>query len=337
LLRFSEYNGDNMSAAPLRVAIIGASGIGKNHAGWFQGHGCEACAFLGSSAESVARTQELLQQLIGFEGCGYSDLGELLRAESPDIVCVSTPPPLHYDQVMQSLAGGAHVLCEKPLVYDVSLPNAELIEQARTLVREASERNLLLGTQMQYGVAVDRVLELANVAPHEVRQFSMEMETKNLRHGRDYEKIWIDLSPHPLSVLQEMAPAVELDESSVDCRVGKFETTAQFQVQLPDEPNREPVAAGVTVRFNPDNPTPLRRFTINGRHVDYAGRKNAAGDFRTYLSADGKTLELPDFVDLLVGNFIAACQGKEELAVTGAHGAQNVAWQLKILEQGRRV
>src|SRR5688500_8988121 len=114
-----------MKAAPLKVAIIGASGIGKNHAGWFQGHGCEVCAFLGSGPESVSRTHELLQQLIGFRGRGYHELDALLQNEKPNIVCVSTPPSLHYEQVMKSLAAGAHVLCEKPLVYDVSRLNTE--------------------------------------------------------------------------------------------------------------------------------------------------------------------------------------------------------------------
>lgn len=326
-----------MKAAPLKVAIIGASGIGKNHAGWFKGHGCDVCAFLGSTPQSVAHTQELLQQLIGFSGRGYHDLDALLQTERPSITCISTPPPFHYEQVMKSLAAGAHVLCEKPLVYDVSLLNSELIVQGQTLVREAAKRKRLLGTQMQYGVAVDKVLELAGVAPSEVREFSMEMETKNLRHGRDYEKIWIDLSPHPLSVLQKMAPDMAMDEDSIVCEVGQFETTARFNMHQTQKPNRKPIAAGVTVRFNPDSPVPLRRFTINGCHVDYVGRKNEAGAFRTYLTANGSTLELPDFVDLLVGNFVDACHKQKPLRVTGADGAQNVEWQLKIMEKGHRV
>src|SRR5688572_13032055 len=98
-----------MKATPLRVAILGASGIGKNHAGWFVSHGCDVIAFLGSLPESIARTQETLQQSIGFDGRGYHDLNELLKNECPDIVCISTPPPLHYEQAMQSLAAGAHV------------------------------------------------------------------------------------------------------------------------------------------------------------------------------------------------------------------------------------
>jgi predicted dehydrogenase len=332
-----------MEPAPLKVAIIGASGIGKNHAGWFKKHGCDVNAFLGSDAESVTRTQQTLRQLIGFTGRGYYDLDELLKFERPDAVCISTPPPLHYNQAVKCLAAGAHVLCEKPLVYDAALTAHQLIKQANNLVYEADAANLLLGTQMQYGVAVDKVLELAGVAPDDVHQFSMEMETKNLRHGRDYEKIWIDLSPHPLSVLQKimpsvaMKPAVDLDEATISCEVGQFESTARFRVQLPYEPHREPIDAGVTVRFNPDNPTPLRRFIVNGRAVDYAGRKNADGEFRTFLTSGETTLELPDFVDLLIGNFVAACNQQETLRVTGADGAQNVEWQLKILEQAKRV
>ena len=31
---------------PLKVAVIGASGIGKNHARWFHRHGCDVAAFV---------------------------------------------------------------------------------------------------------------------------------------------------------------------------------------------------------------------------------------------------------------------------------------------------
>jgi hypothetical protein len=43
------------------VAVIGASGIGKNHARWFHQHSCEVGAFMGSSPASIERTQELLR------------------------------------------------------------------------------------------------------------------------------------------------------------------------------------------------------------------------------------------------------------------------------------
>lgn len=45
----------------------------------------------------------------------YSDLGELLAVEKPDIVDICTPPKLHASMALQSLAAGAHLVIEKPL------------------------------------------------------------------------------------------------------------------------------------------------------------------------------------------------------------------------------
>lgn len=326
------------SPGPLKVAVIGASGIGKNHARWFHHHGCEVCAFVGSSPESLPKTQQVLEKGFGFTGRGYSKVEDMLERERPNAVCVSCPPPLHYDYTLQSLRSGAHVLCEKPLVYDAAKTTGELRREADEMVQEAQARGLLLGTQTQYAVTIDTLLQLTGHTgdARSAREFSMEMETKNIRAGREYEAIWIDLSPHPLSVLQKIGGDVTIDRDSIQCELHPHETSARFRLRPAS--GGGPIRAEVIVRFNPDRAVPLRRFVIDGHAVDYVGRNNAAGEFRSYLTAeDGTSIELPDFVDTLIGNFVDACQGRAPLLVTGADGAQNVAWQLQILERARRV
>ena len=329
------------SNTPLKVAVIGASGIGKNHARWFHQHGCDVAAFVGSSSDSVAKTQKVLDQGFGFTGRGYTNVAEMLRTERPNAVCVSSPPALHSEHVMQCLDAGAHVLCEKPLVGDDTKPDAEVIKQARQLVDHAKLRGRLLGTQMQYAVAVSSILELSglgtNGTPVEpVREWMMEMETKNVRPGRSHRNIWIDLSPHPLSVLQKVAGGAEIDWDTVECTVHEMETDARFRLHFPGE--RGTCAARIVVRCNPQRDVPLRRFTINGRIVDYTASKNERGEFHAFLTAgDDRTIELPDFVDTLIGNFVEACRGNKPLIVTGADGAQNVEWQLSILAAAQRV
>ena len=319
--------------SPLKVAVIGASGIGKNHARWFHQHGCDVVAFAGSSPESVAQTHKVLFDGFGFSGRGYDSVEGLLGEAHPDIVCISSPPALHYEQALQCFIHGAHVLCEKPLVYDPARTSQELFAQAGHMVTAAAEAKVLLGTQMQYAVAVQTLLDLAGIqSVNEIRSFSMEMETKNLKHGRDYDLIWIDLSPHPLSVLQVLAGGGEIESSSIDCQVRQHETEARFKLWPSG------VEAHIIVRFNPERASPLRCFKINDTRIDYAGRKDANGEFWTYLSApDGREIQLPDFVDSLVGNFIAAVRGEQELLVPGTMGAQNVAWQWQLLEAARRV
>ncbi|HVF10251.1 MAG TPA: Gfo/Idh/MocA family oxidoreductase, partial [Abditibacteriaceae bacterium] len=176
-----------MTNSPLRVAVIGVSGIGKNHARWFHLHGCEVCAFAGSSPERIELAHRVLQDSFGFSGRGYDDVEAMLREAQPAAVCVASPPPLHYEHTLQALAAGAHVLCEKPLVYDPAQSPAALVGQARQLVHAAEARGLVFGTQMQYAVGVDRLVQLAGVKAPEVRAFEMVMETKSLKHGRDYD------------------------------------------------------------------------------------------------------------------------------------------------------
>ena len=314
-----------------RVAVIGVSGIGKNHARWFAQHGCEVCAFAGSSAATVANSQQVLEAGFGFTGRGYTDVSEMLRTEKPDAVCVSSPPHLHYEHVLASLASGAHVLCEKPLVYEVGAAHYRLREESRVMVAAADDAGRLLATQTQYAAATPTLLELTGHGDASaITDFAMVMETKALRHGSNPLDIWIDLSPHPLSVIQKLAVGGEMELTSIDAQVLEGESQARFRVARPDG---SVLNAHVTVRFNPQATVPERRFTLNGQWVDYFGRKDEAGEFRTFLCAqDGREVRMPDLVDALVANFVAACQGTEAVAVTGAAGAQNVDWQLSILE-----
>lgn len=312
----------------LQVAILGASGIGKNHAKWFTKHGCNVSSFLGSLPQSVDATQAMLHEKFGIRATGFWDIRELL--EQPlDAVCVASPPRFHYHQVRACLAAGIPVLCEKPLVYDSQINSHKLISQANELVEFAERTKVLFGSQMQYAMSAWHLLEMAGYNP--LQNFEMVMETKNLQPGRTHEHIWIELAPHPLSVLQQLVgPDAHLEE--IDCQIEELETTATFTVK---GHRINPVEVAITTRCAPHAKVPLRRFIINDCNINYFGRNNANGQFRSYLVKGGKEEELPDFVDSLVGNFVAACLGKEELRVTGAHGAQNVAWMLEILEAGK--
>jgi predicted dehydrogenase len=238
---------------------------------------------------------------------------------------------LHYEHAQQCLRYGAHVLCEKPLVGDDHKAPIAVVREAQALVELARNAGVLLGTQMQYAVAAGRVLELAGAAGRgrPLTQWSMEIESKMVRPGRGHELIWIDLSPHPLSVLQKMGDAA-IEWDTVRCNVEKLETHVHCKTRFAG--SELACDTDIIVRCNPHRITPRRRFTINGRSVDYQARKNAAGDFKAFFQDQaGNEVELPDLVDSLIGNFVKACRGEEELLVTGADGARNVEWQLGLL------
>ena len=46
----------------------------------------------------------------------YDDIAKMLKNAKPDAVVISTPHTLHFEQGMQALEAGCHVLMEKPMV-----------------------------------------------------------------------------------------------------------------------------------------------------------------------------------------------------------------------------
>lgn len=124
---------------PLRAAVIGCGAISYEH-----------LPFLTSSpdAELVGlcdRSRALAEAARNHFGAGtvYTDAGEMLTAERPDVVHVLTPPQTHDALVRQALAAGAHVVCEKPMT-GTAEETIGLIEAASTAGRILIEsRNLL--------------------------------------------------------------------------------------------------------------------------------------------------------------------------------------------------
>jgi len=56
----------------------------------------------------------------------------MLDRARPEIVVIATPPHLHHAIALRAFAGGAHVLCEKPL------PRRGAVDEGRRRARAAS-------------------------------------------------------------------------------------------------------------------------------------------------------------------------------------------------------
>ena len=98
---------------PIRVAIVGCGGISSAHGRAVAAHhdrvAWAACAdIVPASAERFAKA------------CGvpavYTDYRRMIEKEKPELAIIATWPPLHEEQVLQSIALGVpNVLCEKSL------------------------------------------------------------------------------------------------------------------------------------------------------------------------------------------------------------------------------
>jgi predicted dehydrogenase len=106
------------------AAVIGTGFIGPVHVEALRRLGVEVVGVLGSSA---GKSRQAAQEL-GIPRA-YSSLDELLSDERVNVVHITTPNRLHFDQASRALQAGKHVLCEKPLAMD-SAQSAALVELA---------------------------------------------------------------------------------------------------------------------------------------------------------------------------------------------------------------
>lgn len=122
-----------MKSGPIRVALIGAGGIGRVHrAAWAKVRGARIVAVVDVDADRAGR----MAAEVGAEA--FADCATMLERVRPDAVDVCTPPAMHRPNVEAALAAGAHVICEKPL--------ADTPSNALAMVEAAAASGRLLMT-----------------------------------------------------------------------------------------------------------------------------------------------------------------------------------------------
>ncbi len=101
------------SQRPLSGAIIGFGNVAaKAHLPlWLQDERFEITAITEPNGERAAEAHKMAPQIPVFD-----DVKSMLASVQPDFVDICTPPSYHAEQIIQALASGAHVFCEKPLV-----------------------------------------------------------------------------------------------------------------------------------------------------------------------------------------------------------------------------
>jgi len=76
-------------------------------------------------------------------GCPFfADYRRMLDTVRPDVAVVMTPPPFHARIAIDALAGGAHVLCEKPMAVHVG--------EADAMIAAAERAGRLLALNLQF-------------------------------------------------------------------------------------------------------------------------------------------------------------------------------------------
>ena len=102
-------------AKQFRIGIAGFGAVARVH---LRAYRDVTEAVVVSVADTDARQLEHARQELAVP-C-YGTLGDMLRAETLDIVCVLSPPSSHEDLVTSCAAAQVHVLCEKPMALSVA-------------------------------------------------------------------------------------------------------------------------------------------------------------------------------------------------------------------------
>lgn len=240
------------------AAVIGTGFIGTVHLEALRRLGVSVRGVLGSSPERSAARAEALGV-----ARAYRSLDELLEDPSVDVVHVTSPNVAHFEQVMQILAAGRHVVCEKPLAM-TSAQSAEMVAAARASGKVAAvcynTRFYPLNQHAQRMVADGALGEVRLVTGHyhqdwlvKPTDWNWRLETEEggeLRSVGDIGTHWMDLTSFitgqkVVSVMADLATFLPERQKPV----GPVETFASATGATETRQVRTDDAATILLRF----------------------------------------------------------------------------------------
>ena len=130
-------------ADKIRIGMIGCGGIAHGHVRrLLEVPEAEIVALNDISQDSIARMHDAIPETRGLPV--FDDYREMLDKVEMDAVEIATPHTLHFQQAMDSIDRGLHILLEKPMVCQVA--------HAEELIAHAKEKDriIVLSYQRHY-------------------------------------------------------------------------------------------------------------------------------------------------------------------------------------------
>ena len=301
----------------IRVGIVGARGIGKHHAKWFAGAGCQVAALYGTTEDTAGAAATLLNSSFGIDAQPFHQWDRFVAEGGFDACSVCSPAESHAANVADLARAGKHILCEKPLVWNWDLSPEEILAESRAAVGAAAQHGVLLGVNAQYPAALEGFARLHQAAlGHAPRHRSLDflMETKGQpRSPHGAAEVWVDLGPHPLAVLDAVAPG-QVDWETLRHRDGPHETVVDFEWVA----GTERLTAHIECRRTTDG-TVRRRLANQDLAAEYEGC-TVDGTFAARLRSGEHEWVGKDFMQVSVERFVEAVLTGDEnkLLVSGA-------------------
>jgi len=321
----------------LKAAVIGTGGAARLHAAAYAA-GAQT-RLVGVVSRDRGRAEAFASE---FGAVGYASVEEMLRVEQPDVVSVATLEWEHELPVLEALAAGAHVLCEKPMAHSVAL--------GARMVAAAERAGRSLGVNYNYRSVPSHALikeELERGGFGRLGLFSAHMHAYLWPHMLDLMRYFFG---DPLEVTASL-----VDEQALRPPVSGGPSGRPWEFGAGVEMLYHPsVAVAATFRYADFVATmsgtalaPLEQnfwsFALYGSEdalvVDRATRANLNGTANLGMIAE-RIAALPpcsyeESFELSVGGFVEAVLAGNAVPVTGEDGLAEMRLDAAIIESVR--
>jgi len=277
-----------------RIGLVGArrerQGLGPFVARDLLACGAEVPCVLGTTPASAASARRQLAESLGLEVRAYTRLEELLETETLDALAILSPSETHETYLRAAADAGLHALCEKPLLWGGSA----LAERAVERCAAFAGRGLLLAENCQWPYALDAFRELHGETKTPPEDFAMRLSPISLG-----EQVLGDCLPHPLSVLQALAPGDDARLEDIDFHRARKPQTLTVRFTFHAGPAR--IDSTVELVRVLESPRPAS-LTIDGRHAE---REIHMPDYAMALRDDERSVPLADPLTARLREFVA--------------------------------
>lgn len=168
----------------LRITLVGTGVRGTTFWGRrLQEQYSEIIEFVGLCDPNPGRLA-YAKQYIGADCPTYEDFDQMIAAQSPDLVIVTTPDAFHHEYIIRGLESGCDVLTEKPLTIDEHKCQAILEAERR------SDKNLIVGFNYRwspYSTEIKKLLMDKSIGDITSVDFHWYLNTS---HGASYFRRW---------------------------------------------------------------------------------------------------------------------------------------------------
>jgi predicted dehydrogenase len=313
-----------VSAAPVRVGVIGTGALGYHHARLLRR--MPGAEFAGIYEKNPERAAQVAREL---ETIAHPSLEALL--DRVDAVSVVVPTSVHTEVGLAVLSRGLAALIEKPL--------ADTVAGAEALVRKAVETGALL--QVGHVERFNRAVRAAAPYLDEPRFLQTERLAPFQPRGTDVAVI-LDLMIHDLDLVLELvsAPVHEVRATGVAVLTPHVDI-ANARVEF----DNGAVALVTASRISRDRTRKLRIFQPTG----YFSLDLAAGSGQFYRLKQGwqalgakkieeivepMRLEAPEAepLELELESFLQAARGAGEVVVSGAAGLRALQLAFRVAD-----